>query len=234
MINSTPMANAMDRLSDWVGSLVPGCSRLGTRHPLKVSLVLGGLGVIAGWIAIGPLIIYHRFANTTNYEFMLQLIPGLALGVIVLVPLLAWEQRSPVVMLIGVLLAFGAGYAHLKLIDFFISNMEGPFIENFAIAGALAGIVYAVAGISVNRRREWWMLAPLMAISGGLHAANAATQDSMLSLPVPYDIDILIEMSLAANVFAGVYAALGITLGAALWDRTAPEKFEMEESTDGA
>jgi hypothetical protein len=42
----------MDRLAGGIASVIPGCSRLPTRHPVKVSLVMTLLALVAAWPSI--------------------------------------------------------------------------------------------------------------------------------------------------------------------------------------
>jgi hypothetical protein len=227
--------NALDRLSNWIGAFVPGCARLPTRHPVKVSIVMGGLGLLAGWLTVAPVVALEAFGHY-NLQWLFNLFPGALLSVVVFLPLMAWQQRPAGVMLLSLPLAWGAGFLHMVLIAQIGRTDEGPTVEGFVIAGALAGAIYAAAGIVVNTRREWWMLLPVISVSGLIHGALVATtgvvQPQMLNLP--FQLHMLVYLAFAANLFSSVYAALGITLGSALWDRTEPPKFESVENTDGA
>jgi hypothetical protein len=191
-------------------------------------MIMGALGLIAGWLVMVPVAVIEIFRPIPALEWAFTLIPGPLLGFILFVPLLLWQQRSQAWILLGLMLAVPAGAFHIWCLNT-LPERDWASVDGFAVVGTMAGLAYLLAGLAVNRRREWWMLLPVIAVSGLTHAAfrvsMEAAQNQITSLP--FELGFAISISFGANLFSATFSALGITLGSALWDRTSPPKFEF-------
>jgi hypothetical protein len=228
----TPAAAWMDRLSDRIGGMVPGGSRMPARHPIKVSLVMGVLGLIAGWLTTAAFYVLRDF-STSRPAQLISFVPGTVLGLCVLLPLMFWQGLPGARCTLGVLLSFLAGWMHLAII-----GREPPEVSACAFAGLLSGFAYAWAGAASSRKNIWWMILPVPLASAALHAALIVCIDPQYGSIrwLPNWVHESAQIMFAANLFAGIFACVGITFSHSLWDTTPRPKFEPCESarTDGA
>lgn len=217
----------MDKLSDTIGSIVPGCSRWPARHPVKVSLVMFLLGSVAGWsaslvVAIDELLMGSVWGD----ELLWFAVPGAFLGWMVFLPLSQWLQRGVVRALVVVVLSIVANVIQVLLLN-------RPTILSWLFpiwSGALAGVAYSAAGIVAVSGRRWWMAIPVVGLCILAHEALDVIDSPPSGIwLIP---DEVVAYSLIANFFSMIFAGAGVAFGVALWDTTPRPKFEPE-STDG-
>lgn len=228
----TPAAAWMDRLSDRVGSLIPGGSRLPPRHPVKVSLVMGVLGLIAGWVSIAPLLLFQEIMGFGIAEGLMFLTMGLACGLLVFVPLLAWSGLLIRHHIAAPFTTIVAAMAHMKSFAMLSGIEEPDAAAGMLLAGFTCGCSYGIAGILFFHRR--WVLEFLVTILVACLSHRAywflvAYQGSISFIPAP--LDDIVELSLPTLLFAMLYAGIGMGFGISIWDRTPRPKFAPHEPT---
>lgn len=77
----------MDRLSNAVGYYYPGGRWLGPRHPIKVTLLMGLLGLCSGWLTMIAGVCIAEFAFHSAYrEEPIFLTAGFVLAIMVVIP----------------------------------------------------------------------------------------------------------------------------------------------------
>lgn len=226
--DSTPSAVAvwMDRLSDRIGALVPGCSRLSTRHPVKVSLVMTLLALFAAWsstvvIAIGELWLGPSWGDSLCWYGL----PGAALGCMVLMPLCLWLKRGFMRPFLVVVLSIIANVIQIYLLSYHPPDLGGL---NFLWTGLAAGAAYSAAGLIAVHGRRWWLMFPASCV-GILPHGVLVFNDELMSgrwlLP-----DQFVFYTFIGNFFATIFTSIGVAFGSVLWDWTPPAKFEPVEA----
>src|SRR5262249_4771110 len=93
----------LDRISDRLGSLIPGGSHWQSRHPVKDSLVMALLRMITGWGTVGPMFLTAFLGSlmnchpTRDHRWLCPILvplPAFSVsGLLLIVPLSLWLER---------------------------------------------------------------------------------------------------------------------------------------------
>jgi hypothetical protein len=217
------LGNAMDRLSDWVGSCLPGCGHLGPRHPLKVSLVLGGLGLMAGWVmtAIGVVSIL-AVEHMSGIAILMPVSVAACLatpGLFVMTPFAVWRERgtrNPLWMISTCMIA------HVTALPFALIFPLNPFVGLFCFAFALTSLIIAFsAGASTEGFALFCVAIPATMLTSAVNIGAFF----LLERETPLNSEFTLVWYLASTL-GTYYATLGASLGFAVWDLTPPPRFE--------
>jgi len=229
-------AACMDRLSDRLGSLIPGGYRLPPRHPVKVSLVMGILGWITGWLMCLSFLgirSLERAISAHEYPAIVLVVvtgffslPGLG----VLVPLCLWGGRRWPAAACSLLFAV-LPYPVLQLWSSYAIRqgwfpIQRPTWESFWFFAGLFAISAAshVLGIVLLLRRNVWAVLITTTVTSSLIAATLL--EGVLAMDSVWLVG-LFRASLVYGMVATVcLAILAICLGIALWDTTPRAVFE--------
>lgn len=225
MTVANPFAAWMDRLADGIASLIPGCSRLPTRHPVKVSLVMTLLALLAGWSATALVLLDDALQlSTWGGEYLFYFLPGAFLGWMVLLPLSLWRKRGIARPLLVIVLSIVANVIHVHLLSTYPTG-ELSLIPVWT--GVLAGLAYSTAGLVAAGGQRWWLVLPVSCVCVLTHYGLVMSESLMSGAwLIP---DELIALSFLGNFFATIFAAVGVGFGSVLWDWTPPAKFEPVE-----
>lgn len=223
-------ANWMDRLSDWIGSLVPGCGRLPARHPLKVSLVMGWLGLISGWATMAVGGIFSLIVGRGNPfdEHPVFLAGGIVMGLILVAPWACWigmrrRWALPLVVYCSV-----AHYLSFLVIDRLDRSGEGWTLACF---GLLTGLAVALAGMVITQRFLLpWLVVTALISSGSISSFWLIKDLHLLTTFLPREAEMIFVV---AWFFSLLHTPLALCLGWLVWDwqQTMP-KFEPVNSPE--
>lgn len=216
--NERPAANWMDRLSDWIGSLVPGCGRLPARHPVKVTVVMGLLGLSSGWatmvLSLLATLVYEKNARIGEHEAFL--VTGAALASLVAIPWSVWLGVRKRWLILFFPYCIAAGYGSFKLTEPFQGSRQevGLFF-----LGASVGLAMSAVGLLIIRRpRIVWLIVTVL-VSGGSQSLFVFIQDNpLLRSSLPMEVMIVF---IVGWFFSLLHLPLAVCLGYLLWDRTA-------------
>lgn len=225
MTVANPFAAWMGRLSDRLGSLIPGGARLPARHPVKVSLVMTLLAMLAGWSAAALILVDDALLSSTwGGEYLFYVLPGAFLGWMVLLPLSLWLKRGVARPLAVIVLAIIANVIQIHLLSAYPTHKLGLLP---IWTGTLTGVAYSAAGLVAVYGRRWWLVFPVSCVCILTYYGFAVIES--LTSSVWLIPDELIALSFLGNFFATIFAAVGVGFGSVLWDWTPPAKFEPVE-----
>ena len=257
---ATIWMDRMDRLSDRIGSLIPGGSRLPPRHPVKVSLVMGFFGYLSGWLTVLPwlgffFLFFFFFLDTyTNYGFtFINIIIFITLiltsfsmfGLVVLVPIWLWCGRRvvPSVLVNGLLsilihvAGFAAGIGAYNLAE--SNHWPGsPIVSIVCLVAPHCAVISLGFALYVTRiaRCRAWQTISVAVVLGTLIGVLSI---SVLALPfqVIDRLQVGAELRLAASIaslgfpLSIFHTVLACCFGIPLWDTTPLPKFEPAETS---
>lgn len=236
----------MDRLSDRIGSLIPGGSRLPPRHPIKVSLVMGLLGLLSSWADVG----LKSLTKLADSHFQISsdesLPTAVGVGMIIVMPLAIWlgQKWSRVLCSVAVGSVLTAIAMHLAGMHRFRMILKYPFhsppvelrhtILIYCGLGFLMGIL--IAGSARPKKHLPSAVLCGIVLAAAMFAQTAARYwraDHLRKfLPLNRYASWMIVAAFNAFDQSLLHVSLALALGAALWDATPLPKFERE-STDG-
>jgi hypothetical protein len=225
----------MDRLSDGIGSLIPGGYRLPPRHPVKVSLVLGVLGFTVGWLICVCLFStrYLPRAMTDSFIAPLSVCGVYAIsGLFVLMPLSVWANQRFILTACSWLVPCTAYPLMLAWSGFALARgwipADVPTLRSFlcfAILIAIPAAVHAswiVCTIRKNRLAVFVSATTLCSLLG------AVLLQWFIYMRTTQTVA-LVDFSILSTVSTVCMTTLAICLGISLWDTTPRPKFELSE-----
>jgi hypothetical protein len=234
-MNSTISDQSLDQFSDRLGGLIPGGSQLPSRHPIKVSLVMCLLGMIAGFGMLVSLFGVALFIDDPiQLESWAYLVPPMSMsGFFILSPLAIWHRA-------GVLRVFGS-----VVIGILAHTLGLVIISDKLLPGVLIAISPVVG--------EYMLFIPLAAVAS-VHSIWIGTMSRRFlalivsSTLVPSSLGIL-EMffidrvAIGSGLWSGwlvlplelafvnsYYCSLAICLGSSIWETTPRLRFECTET----
>lgn len=236
LIKMTRISDWLDRLSGQLGALILLSRDWLPRHPVKVSLLMGLLGAIAGWIIYSFGHFWGRAAPTSCGDIYWGL-PAAVMpfssaisGVLILGPLFLWSKNSWWLAGFGVLIALLARYAS-EVVYAFPTPL---FAEDFwlYISSGLEDLINALvhaAGVAWIIRRRVSAVICLSPLAGLFVSPISlllfhSTHGSSLGHSI-------FEDSAYSLAWVGFYSLLAICLGISVWDFTPRLKFETTEVT---
>lgn len=223
----------MDRLSDRIGALVPGLRFLPPRYPLKVSLVLGILGLMSAWAEMGILALSQLNLPVLGMD-LFRFVAGFAFGTIVLAPWAHWAgltKRS----IIWLVIYSTAVYYAADQISLWFTRGSNPLMAA-VLWGLIISASLGLAGmISMGRWHLAWFLwnvtvCVTISLLLGFIFTETQRRPEILRF-IPFGLQTLV---LLAAYFTTFQTASALCLGMLLWDATPPPKFEAEEDATGA
>lgn len=214
-----PSMNWMDRLSDAVGYYYPGGRYLRSRHPIKVTLLMGLLGLASGWLTmIAGVCVAQGFSEKPIF-----LTAGVLLGIVVAVPWAVWlgaRVRFLLPLVAYVALGNAIGYA---VIDQF--KTERFALLGLFLYGALTAGCLAVPGMVLSRRFQPMWLVATMLTSGAVISSYWVIKDNPLLRKLPSEVALPL---IIAWFFTLIHTPTAICLGYPLWDWTPLERPKLE------
>lgn len=224
-----PQTNIMDRVSDWLGGFVPGCAHLPPRHPIKVSLVMGFLGLISGWLFCMSFWSFKNIVWRWGNSSFLPLMGMLAVSwLLVLTPLCLWKGRR----LIAIALSFLPPILSFMYMVMWDSNFRltwsrhEPYWTSFFYSAVLMAIPAAFHAVWVGVVIRRNLLAVLILTTCSCCLVGASVFQLINSLNWPGDW--LGGIPIIAAVSTTYLITLDCCLGIALWDRMPSPKFGQE------
>lgn len=211
----------MDRLSDRLGAFIPGGSRWPARHPVKVSLVMGLLGLISGWgsMAFGAAVTVLRGQPPFD-EQPTFLASGVLLAAVVMLPWAAWIGTRYRWFIPLAVYCSAANYT-----CYCVSELDRRGNNEIGLIefGFLSGLYLSAAGQCLTRRfHPLWCLV-IAVISGAAIGSHLILWNCHLFDPL------LIRRITIPLVIAWFFSSLHMTsaicLGYLLWDHPPRPKF---------
>ena len=227
----------MDRLSDFVGRLIPGGYRLPPRHPLKVSLVMGLLGLVCASIAISSMqiidIVFNpRFMGVSRYY---SIGIGVLFGFGVILPRNLWHDRSMIYAVFGILISVAVTrFINLAWwLDAIAPHPSGGFI-NFQLATCLDILVWIIIHIllGLGIKRSFSLLGVLMI--GYCFLPFMIANLCMSNIPKETYSQFTWLFSAwihQMTCLSSLTVPMAICLGSLIWNTTPRPKFEPSESS---
>ncbi len=219
MTNVTPAAVWMDRLSDRLGSLIPGGHRLPPRHPLKVSLVMMVL-VAANFCPMQNLaVLLGLVLRDSAHEGLMIVMVFLGFGMLVLIPWAAW---------LGARLIWQILLVPYFILALHLTSQYGLRLlyPGYELRGLEIGVLFGLAGLFLaGRWRPVWLIAVIVASAISLEPTSYFLRYLMRSVDLTFHLRPYVNFPLNGMwaVLLGItpyFALMALCLGGLLWDRT--------------
>ncbi len=229
-----PHENLMDRLSNRIGSFVPGCSRLPPRHPVKVCLVLAYSGILAGWSGVAALLMIYAIIGHELVMLLVAACTGFPLGISQLIPLLIWMDKSNDRCFVAPFAASTATMIQLALyiqIDDYSPQWE-------ILITAIGGLLQAVFGLFLLNVWSFRAIAfsVLIGVSCGIIRSWLEPEATLHFIPIlsqyiPMQFQYVAWMGFNANNLSLFCIGIGVSLSTVIWDRTPAPTFLAESGS---
>lgn len=232
----------MDRLAVGIASVIPGCSRLPTRHPLKVSLVMGLCGYLAGAVETLPFA-WSTFPNQRSITDWVWLVRSIASACCVIGPFAIWSGYSAwrivVVTLMSFVLLCGVFYLSenigiAKVRAYPAVNAPEATVNLLYAFAICAGFLLAITVVETRPSRAAWIARFLVGCSIafslflsefiGIFTYTRIFGD-LYYMRRSYGHNISALSMLALQLALGPIG-LALLLGISLWDSTPSPRFE--------
>lgn len=236
----TPAAAWMDRLPERLGALVPGGSRLPARHPVKVCLVMGALGSVAGALFAWDSVIWPLIPDSPLKQTVRQILlvsEYTCASVIVLAPLCLWSGCRPWLVVLSPVPGIANYLIWISILRFFDYAKEAfdeltwiwlSDLYNDITCAILASTYALFFSFIVHRRRM--IIVGLSTILCFLEDAAFQRLVPLIgSISGPWFDQIGFSM-LHVAFWSSIYATIAICLSIAIWDGTPRQKFEPREA----
>lgn len=236
LIKMPSVADWLDQLSDQLRAMIPQGRNWPPRHPIKVSLLMGILGAVAGWIIYGFGHFWGTVTPTSGGDVYWGLpaavmpLSSATSGFLIVGPLFLWNKNSWWLAGFGVLIASLARYASEVVYAF----PTPRFAEDIwlYISSGLEDLVNAVVhavGVAWIIRRQVLAVMSLYALAGVFVSPVSLFLFNLTYGSSPgYGI---FEDSAYALPWVGFYSLLAFCLGISIWDFSPRLKFETTELT---
>jgi len=205
--------------------LARGCPPTVLAEPraMRVSLLLGLMGLAAGWLSA---MLLHVNSLVQFHQEALFWMPGALFGGVVLLPLSRWIGRGWIASVLSIPVSVGAYWAAVY-VDLKIDPPLGASSVSEPVAGALAGM--AGAGIlcvwlmPIRRLRALpvhFVLSLAVGVAGGLITGFAiGTNHGSTGYSA---LDLVLELGVETAMFAPFQALAAFALGSRLWWERSP------------
>lgn len=225
---TTAAAAWMDRLSDRLGALIPGCSRLPARHPIKVSVVMGALGLFSGWASmIVGAAVSLLLSPTRIQETPVFITAGAMQALIVIAPWAVWLGARRRWLLALLPYCFLANIGCYAAIDQY--RVGHQFVGLF-LFGFLTGLYLSVAGLClIQRMKPLWLLSTALISALGTCSFLMIREHRLINQWLPQEVELPL---IIAWLFSLIHSPSALCLGFLLWDTTPrPKEIPADDQT---